>query len=230
MQNHDSANSPCTAVVGTGGHAVACSDVLRTNATSICSFWISQSDGGGGIALMASSEAPSGTVTDFLLPLSHDLDKHFEFHKWIVAIGDAVVRERLVLAIRERFVSPSFPPLVSRSASVSAEASIAQGAQILDGAHIGPNSRVGEFSIVNSNATLEHHATLGDFSHLAPGSVVLGAASVGNRCLVGANAVIAPKVSLGDDSILGALGFHSRSTIEPGVFLGVPSARQFPVE
>jgi sugar O-acyltransferase (sialic acid O-acetyltransferase NeuD family) len=213
-------------VVGAGGHAAACLDVLSANQISICSHWISSNEQEfQGPATNELVQTRLSSQTD--IPRSKTLN-HFDNHGWVVAVGDGVARRHLVAQVRQQFASPKFPALVSKKASVSKEALIGEGVQILDGAHVGPQSRVGDFSIINSNAILEHHAGLGSFSHLAPGSAVLGAATVGDSCLVGANAVVGPKVCLGNKSVLGALSFHSKSSSQPGLFVGAPSIRQLP--
>ena len=51
---------------------------------------------------------------------------------------------------------------------------IEEGCYIGPNSHIGPFASVGRHSIVNSMANVEHEVLIGEFSHIAPGSVICG--------------------------------------------------------
>ena len=51
--------------------------------------------------------------------------------------------------------------------------------------------------IVNTAAVVEHDCAVGHGAHVAPGAVLLGAASVGEATLVGSGARVLPGVAVG---------------------------------
>ena len=67
--------------------------------------------------------------------------------------------------------------------------------------------------IVNTGAIVEHDSTIGEFSHVAVGSVVCGGVSVGERTLIGANATVIQEKKIGRCCIIGA-GSIIRKSVE----------------
>ncbi len=57
------------------------------------------------------------------------------------------------------------------------------------------------------------------------GSAEIGTIEVGRHCIVGANSVVLPNVSLGDGAALGALSLANRSLEEWSLYAGVPAKR-----
>jgi sugar O-acyltransferase (sialic acid O-acetyltransferase NeuD family) len=77
------------------------------------------------------------------------------------------------------------------------------GSFFASGSHVGPNTTVGNFSIVNTRAILEHDCQLGEFSHMAPGSVTGGHVKISDLCMVGLGAMIRDNTSIGRKTTIG---------------------------
>jgi UDP-perosamine 4-acetyltransferase len=78
-------------------------------------------------------------------------------------------------------------------------------------------------AIVNTAAVVEHDVRVGPFAHVAPGSILLGAASVGRNAFIGAGAVVLPGVAIGDEATLGAGGVATRGVPDGVLAIGVPA-------
>jgi acetyltransferase-like isoleucine patch superfamily enzyme len=81
--------------------------------------------------------------------------------------------------------------------------------------------------IVNSNAVAEHDARIGDFCHLAPGSVAGGGAVLGDGVFLGTNATVLPGLRVAPGCVIGAGAVVARDLDRPGIYAGVP-ARPLP--
>src|SRR5690606_20407341 len=66
------------------------------------------------------------------------------------------------------------------------------------------DTKIGRHSIVNTNAVVEHDCTIGDFVHLAPGTVLCGAVRVDSDTLIGAGTVVIPGKVVGRGVVIGA--------------------------
>ena len=116
------------------------------------------------------------------------LDKTFEAEGTIIAVGNNHDRKREA----EKRKGTRFTYLIHPSATVASSALIGMGTVIMAGAIVQAGASTGQHCIVNTSAVLDHHATLGDFVHLAPGSVVCGGARIGEGAMIGANASVLP--------------------------------------
>lgn len=202
----------CVAIIGAGGQGTVVSEMLRDAGTFVCSVWLWSEPSG-----FSRLETNEGT--------RRDNQDHFDHHSWSVAIGDNAARAEVVSALKVSFVEPRFPKVVADTAIVSKSATLGEGAIVHHGVNIGPQVVIGDFSIVNTLSNVEHHAKLGSYTHLAPGSILLGGASAGDHCFLGAHAVVAPNTRIPSNSIVGALSFVARNFELQGTFVGIPARR-----
>ncbi len=59
--------------------------------------------------------------------------------------------------------------------------------------------------------------------HLAPGSTLCGCVKVGNNVMVGAGAIILPRVVIGDNTIIGAGAVVTRDVPDSVIVVGNPA-------
>ena len=120
-----------------------------------------------------------------------------------------------------------FKPVIQPSAYVHKTASIIGNVHIGKDVYVGPGAAIrgdwGEIVIedgcnVQENCVIHMFPgvtiRLNEGAHIGHGAVVHGA-NIGRNCLVGMNAVIMDQVSLGAESIVGALSFIKGETIIP---------------
>lgn len=141
-------------------------------------------------------------------------------HRLIITVGDNATRRRLQMAAER--AGKSITSFVSKNAHYFAACPKA-GTQVLAGAIVNVGVELGSGVIVNSGAIIEHDCVVGDYCHLAPGSVVCGGVNLGDNVLVGANATILPGISIASGSILGAGAVVTRSISQAGTYIGTPA-------
>lgn len=124
-------------------------------------------------------------------------DTHYVF----IAIGDNDGRRKVWAAVHGK--SYSYATAIHPSAVVMDPLNVGPGAMICAGAVVGANTMIGPFSIVNTNASIDHDSNLGEFAHLAPGAVTGGHVRIGMGTLVGINASIRDRVNIGENCIIG---------------------------
>jgi len=143
-----------------------------------------------------------------------------------IGIGANGVRRRIAekLLADPRLASLG-PALVARSATVDRTAELGSYSQVAEHAHIGPLARLGDAVIVNTAAVVEHDCSVGDGTHLAPGSVLLGAVRVGSEVFLGSGSRVLPGIELGDGTVLGAGAVATRGLDGMATYVGVPARR-----
>lgn len=118
-----------------------------------------------------------------------------------------------------------FATVISPNAIVSPSAQIEEGCMIQDGCNISSNVKLGKCVRVNSMANIMHDSEVGDFSVVAPSSVVLGRCRIDELAYVGANATILPEKRVGVKSIVGA-GAVVTKDVEDGItVVGIPARK-----
>ncbi len=157
------------------------------------------------------------------LELSAWLESQLDTLSYCVAIGGANGRDRI--AISHRLTKLGLTPITikHRTAFVATDASIGSGCQILAMASVCSGARIEDFSIINTNSSVDHDTVIGQGSHIAPGATVAGEVTISDRVFVGAGATILPRITLGADSIIGAGAVVTRDVPPGATVVGIPA-------
>lgn len=143
-----------------------------------------------------------------------------------VAIGQNRIRQDI--GARLSALGPVLVSVIHPAAHVSGYAEVGRGAFVAARAIVAAGAVVGAGVIVNHGAVVDHDCMVGDWAHLAPGSVLGGAVSIGRRVLVGSGAVILPGVKVGDDAVVGAGAVVTKDVGEGQYWVGVPARKLYP--
>jgi sugar O-acyltransferase (sialic acid O-acetyltransferase NeuD family) len=143
--------------------------------------------------------------------------------RFVLAIGGGHGRDRLELA--SWLIGLGIQPmtLVHPAAFVSETATLMPGCQILAMAAIGEEARIGSYTIVNTNASVDHECVLGDGVHVMPGATLAGLVELGDYVTVGSNATILPRMKVGPEAFIGAGAVVTRAVAPGAVVMGVPA-------
>jgi sugar O-acyltransferase (sialic acid O-acetyltransferase NeuD family) len=111
------------------------------------------------------------------------------------------------------------------TAFVEPSATIAKGAQLLAQSYVGSYAKVGAHTILNTKSSIDHDSVAEEGGHLAPGSTVCGEVYVQRRAFVATGATVLPRLTIGQDAVVGAGALVTRSVPDGVIVMGVP-ARQ----
>ena len=181
-------------LVGAGGHAAACIDVIEQHR-------------GFRVVGLIGTAAELGTRVLGYPVLGSDeqlAELATRFHTALVAVGHIrtpAPRVRLFDALVE--LGYALPVIVSPRAYVSPHASVGTGTIVMHGAVVNASARVGRNCILNSMSLIEHDAVIGDHCHVATGAAVNGGAAVGAKTFVGSQSSIREKVQIGEGCVIG---------------------------
>ncbi|KQP45010.1 NeuD/PglB/VioB family sugar acetyltransferase [Pseudorhodoferax sp. Leaf274] len=157
------------------------------------------------------------------------------FHRWadqaqdiaqvrgLVAIGGSRGRDRLALQQLFRGRGLELPPLQHPDASVCATATLGAGTQVLAQAVVAADAVVGAACILNHKASVDHECRIGDGVHLAPGATLCGLVTLHAHVMVGAGAVVLPRLTIGENSIVGAGAVVTRDVPPDTTVVGNPA-------
>lgn len=142
--------------------------------------------------------------------------------RYIVAIGDPVVRRRICVLIAS---TTTLEPLtvVHPSAVVGSRMRLGKGSVVCAGVQISTNVGIGDHVHLNPGSIIGHDTTLADFVSINPGAIVAGDVRIGDACLVGAGAVLLQGLTVGAESTVGAGGVVTRDVGARVIVKGVPA-------
>jgi sugar O-acyltransferase (sialic acid O-acetyltransferase NeuD family) len=180
-------------LVGAGGHARACIDVIELEDRYAIAGLIGLAHEVGTRIL---GYRVIGTDDDFpALARS--------YAQAIVAAGQ-IQSPDLRIEIFQRLKACGFqvPAIISPRAYVSRHARLGEGTIVMHGAVVNAGASIGSNCIVNSQALIEHDVQVGDHCHISTAAVVNGDVWIGSGSFVGSNACVRQGVRIGERSMV----------------------------
>lgn len=185
---------PSLILIGAGGHARACIDVIEEQncfeIAGLIGFSWELNDRHLGYPVIGTNE---------------DLPRLINIHKYaLIAIGQIHTAEsRTELYSLVKKLGFQIPIIVAPSAHVSRHASIGAGTIIMHGAIINAGASIGENCIVNCQALIEHDSIIQDNCHISTGAVINGGVFIGSGSFVGSNSAIMQGIKIGSNCLIG---------------------------
>ncbi|MEB3276638.1 MAG: transferase [Cyanobacteriota bacterium] len=195
-------------IVGCGGHAKVVSDVAKALGYADQAF----------IDTTASASTFQGRTVSHHLPRGYG-------GLFFIAVGTNAIRQDLYHAFLAANPSASSPALVHPSSVIGSACSIAAGSVVMPLCVVNAGSRIAPGVIINTRSSVDHDCHLMEFSSLAPGCVLAGGVSVGQRSALGLASAVCHRIVIGDDVVVGGASFVNRDLEARSVAYGSP-ARQ----
>jgi len=155
---------------------------------------------------------------DYLNICTLDLPKFDELH---IAIGDNYTRKSIHTFLTNRGFT--IATLISPEAYISSKSKVHAGAFVGARASIQSGATIGHSTLINSGAIIEHNSIIGDFVHMASGTITGGRVVVDDLCVVGLGARLLPDIVLGHNSIVGAGAVVTCNVAENTCVVGIPA-------
>lgn len=178
-------------LVGGGGHARACADVISTTKKFNI---IGYTD----VKINRNMSAYKYLGTDDVLT---DYINNSFFIITIGQIKSYSKRKELFNYLKKN--NANIISVESLNSYVSKDSNIGTGTIIMHGAIVQANVEIGENCIINDKALIEHEVSVGDNCHISTGAIVNGNVKIGNGVFIGSGAVIKNEVTIADNCIIG---------------------------
>lgn len=182
-------------LVGAGGHARSCIDVIEGAGLSV--FGLIDRD----------ADLKNSDVLGYpILGSDADLPELAKNSSGVLVTVGQIGRPKSRVALYDMLASLGLDlvTVLATTAHVSRHASVGRGSIVMHHALVNAGARVGVNCIINSAALVEHDVEVGDHCHIAIGAILGGGARIGAGSFVGAGAIISHGISVGSGSIVGA--------------------------
>lgn len=154
-------------------------------------------------------------------PVEYRLQTDKRDTQLIVAIGNAVVRRRLLEQARE--LGYDIPNLIHDRAVIAADVKYGYGNVVMAGAVVNSGARIGNGCILNTGCSVDHDCTLGDYVHVSVGAHVAGTVVIQDDVWVGAGAVINNNLEICRNVMIGSGAVVVKNIEQSGTYVGVPA-------
>ena len=187
-------SKPGLILIGAGGHAHACIDVIEQHGGYQIAGLIGMPDE------MHDHHLGYAVIgTDAYLP---ELVKTIPYA--LIALGQIKTpahRTRLYQQVVA--LGYQLPTIIAPSAFVSRHAAIGAGTIVMHCAIVNAGASVGENCIINTRALLEHDVTVADHCHISTGAIINGNTTIDSGCFVGSGSIIKESATLGQSCLVG---------------------------
>ena len=93
----------------------------------------------------------------------------------------------------------------------------------MKGVIVNAHASIGKQVILNTKSLIEHHDMLGDGVEIGPGATLCGRVNVAKFSWVCAGSTIIPRMSVGENAIVGAGSVVRQTVLDNHVVAGVPA-------
>jgi len=181
-------------LVGAGGHARACIDVI-------------EQEGRFAVAGLVGLPNEVGTRTLGYPVLGTDADLPAllgDYAHALISVGQIKTPEpRMRLFDLLEQSGCALPIIVSPRAHVSKHAKVGAGTIVMHGAVVNAGAVVGRNCIINSQALVEHDAVIADHCHVATAAAINSGVHIGVGTFIGSNSSVRQCINIGERCLIG---------------------------
>jgi sugar O-acyltransferase (sialic acid O-acetyltransferase NeuD family) len=182
-------------IIGNGGHANACVDVIEsTGQYEIIGF------------IQRENDIDSKPRIYKILGNDSDLPNiRKKISKAFIAVGQIKSPQtRIKLFQKLRDLKFDLPTVISPNAYVSKTATIGRGTIIMHHVVINANAIIGDNCIINNKALVEHDVIIGDNCHISTGAILNGNCNIKNEVFIGSGTICKHNTKIEENSIIDA--------------------------
>lgn len=181
-------------LVGAGGHARSCIDVIEQDGRFTVAGLVGTSDQVGS-SVLGYPVLGSDTDLPYLLR---------DYAHALVTVGQIKTpapRIHLFNLLRSHWCA--LPVVVSPLAHVSRHAVVGSGTIVMHGAIVNAGAKVGKNCIINSMALVEHDSTVADHCHIATGVAINSSVQIGEGTFIGSKVSVRQGARIGEHCVIG---------------------------
>lgn len=202
---------------GSKGHAKVLADVVTLVGGRVCAFFDNDPSAVPSIEGVPIYYGPSG------FKRWRETNGDLSSYSGLVAIGGHRGRDRLQVLEYFKAHTINTVSLIHPAATVAPSSKISLGSQVLAGAMISSGSEIGKGCIINNRSGVDHECRIEDGCHIAPGATLCGQVQLAQNVMVGAGAIVLPRLHVGRDTVIGAGSVVTKDLPENVVVCGNPA-------
>lgn len=193
-------------LVGAGGHARACIDVIEQEGRFIV------------VGLIGVAHEVGTTVLGYpVIGDDKDVPRLRELcPNALITVGQIKTpAPRIHLFLRLEAIGYIFPVIISPHAYVSSHATLGAGTIVMHGAVVNAAARIGRNCILNTLSLVEHDVVIGDHCHVSTSAAINSGVKIGDGTFIGSGSSVRQMLTIGDHCLIG-MGQRVLADCPPG--------------
>ena len=182
-------------LIGAGGHAISCIDVIEQNGQ----FQV--------VGLIGLPNELNTKCLDYPVIATDDglSELRASYSYTLITAGQIAEPDTRIRLYRIACdLGFELPSIVAPSAYVSEHACLGNGTIVMHGCIINAGAKIGENCIINSKSLIEHDVVVEDHCHLATRSTVSGSVIIKKNSFIGSCSVIKQNIKIGKNCFVNA--------------------------
>jgi sugar O-acyltransferase (sialic acid O-acetyltransferase NeuD family) len=150
------------------------------------------------------------------------LSNEYNIEGCVITIGDNWSRKIIFDQISELSPALEWPNVIHPSVIVAKHVVFGQGILIMAGVIVNSGSYLGNFTNYFTNCNVEHDCFIDDFASISAGVVLGGKVRVGKYSAIALNATVFDRLSIGENSVVGAASLITKDVPDNVLIYGNP--------
>jgi sugar O-acyltransferase (sialic acid O-acetyltransferase NeuD family) len=189
-------------IIGAGGHAFSCIDVIESSGYTIKGIYALEKD----INKIILNHCVEGTQFELSQKIKPDENLH-------IAVGHTYKNNERYEIFNLFKNKCNFPTIISPFSYVSKSAIVGSGSIVMHGCIINADCKIGSHTILNTKSSIDHNSRVGDFSHISTSVTVNGNVTIGNNVFVGSGSILRDSIKIPDNKSVKMSSIITKSVI-----------------
>ncbi|MEO6584344.1 MAG: NeuD/PglB/VioB family sugar acetyltransferase [Ferruginibacter sp.] len=185
---------PKIIIIGAGGHAKICIDIIRQNGLYEIAGTTANSEAGESVM----GVPVLGTDDEVLSKIFKEGVVHAVIG--VGALKNPAVRQRIFKNLKN--IGFIIPTIIHPKAICEPSAIFGEGCQVMAGAIVGSDVVVSNNCVINAGTVISHDCYLEENVHITPGAILAGDVYVGENAIVGMGAAVYIGVTIGNNAVV----------------------------
>ena len=180
-------------LIGAGGHALSCIDVIeQENKYNI-----------HGLVGLKDEVGKKISGYDVIATQDELVNLSIDFRYAFIAIGQ-IKNVKIRIDLYESVLNTGFkiPSIISPQSAISRTVQVGEGTIIMNGVILNSGVRIGNNCIINSKALIEHGTQVADHCHISTGAILNGDCVVESKSFVGSGAIVKQGITIKTSSFV----------------------------
>jgi sugar O-acyltransferase (sialic acid O-acetyltransferase NeuD family) len=143
----------------------------------------------------------------------------------VIGIGTNFVRKKIANIIEKKNKNFKWASIISKKSILSGKISIGKGTVIISNTVINTGTVIGDHCLINTSSSIDHDNVLKNYSSTGPGVVTGGNVHVGECSHLGIASTIRQKISIGNNTIIGAKSLILKNCKKDSIYYGMPAKK-----
>ena len=174
-------------LIGAGGHAVSCLDVIFSSKKFKIKGYVSEIKND----ILSKKKIKWLGDDNYLKKIKKNENIFIAFAN----IGKKNLKNRIRIFNRLKKLGCKFPIIKSRRSYISKDSTIGEGTIIMHDVVINANVKIGDNCIINTKSLIEHDTIIGDHTHVSTGVIINGRCKIKKESFLGTGSIVLNNVN-----------------------------------